>query len=42
VLALARRCGVRLEALRLTKGGHPEHPLYLPYTLEPVPFEGAP
>ena len=25
-------------ALRLTKGGHPEHPLYLPSELEPRPF----
>lgn len=24
-----------LHALRLTKGGHPEHPLYLPYQLTP-------
>lgn len=25
-------------ALRLTKDGHPEHPLYVPYEIEPVPF----
>lgn len=27
-------------ALRLTKDGHPWHPLYVPYRAEPVPFVG--
>ena len=26
--------------LRLTKGGHPQHPLYLPKHLKPIPWEG--
>ncbi len=25
-------------ALGLTRDGHPRHPLYVPYTVEPVPF----
>lgn len=28
-----------IKCLRLTKDGHPEHPLYLPYTLTPIPYE---
>jgi len=28
----------RLHCLRLTREGHPEHPLYLPYHLQPVPY----
>lgn len=28
--------GVKLSYLRLTQGGHPSHPLYLPRSLEPV------
>jgi hypothetical protein len=27
-----------LKAFRITDGGHPEHPLFLPLALEPVPF----
>lgn len=27
-----------IEALRLTKHGHPEHPCYITYEIEPVPF----
>jgi hypothetical protein len=29
---------VPIQALRLTKGGFPEHPLYLPKTVQPFPF----
>ena len=29
-----------LKALRITKKGHPHHPLYLPCDLEPVDFAG--
>lgn len=27
-----------MECLRLTQAGHPEHPLYVPYTAERIPF----
>ena len=29
-----------LKALRITKKGHPHHPLYLPWDIEPVDFAG--
>lgn len=29
-----------LRCLRLTKDGHPEHPLLVPYSVEPRPFGG--
>ncbi len=40
VLELLRSGGFtdRLFALRLTKKGHPEHPLYIPAVTEPIPF----
>ncbi len=39
VLELLRQAGVTPHALRLLRGGAPEHPLYLPSELKPVPFE---
>lgn len=36
---LLRDAGVQPYALRLTKGGHPAHPLYLPYSLQPEPMK---
>lgn len=30
--------GYELYALRITKGGHPEHPLYMPKSVEPVNY----
>lgn len=30
--------GLDLTCLRITAGGQPEHPLYLPYALEPMPW----
>lgn len=30
--------GVTMHALKITKNGHPGHPLYLPYDLKPFPF----
>lgn len=38
VLLELRRRGVLPHALRLTKGGFPEHPLYLPSDLQPFPL----
>lgn len=37
--ALSGRC---LYALALTNDGTPGHPLYLPYTNEPIPYRSAP
>lgn len=40
--AILRRCGVvgaKLHVLRLTKEGHPGHPLYLPKSLSPQPWD---
>lgn len=31
---------VRLKCLRVSKSGHPAHPLYLPYELEPIDYGG--
>lgn len=36
VALMLRGAGLRLHVLRRTKGGHPEHPLYLPYDLQPT------
>ena len=38
VCALLNEAGIALHALRLTKGGHPCHPLRLPAHLEPSPW----
>lgn len=35
VAELLSAAGARLHALRLTKEGHPGHPLYIPYSVEP-------
>jgi hypothetical protein len=36
------RLGVEPVALGVTRGGHPRHPLYLPYSAELVPFPRVP
>lgn len=38
VLQLLRGMGVQPKCLRITKSGHPEHPLYLPGELRLKPF----
>lgn len=39
VLQLIRHTGHEPKALRLNRDGSPAHPLYLPYSLSPVPME---
>lgn len=38
VTRMLRKRGVALHALKINKGGEPAHPLYLPYSLKPVPM----
>lgn len=38
VLGLLKQAGIAPQALRITSGGHPSHPLYLPACLRPIPF----
>lgn len=41
VLAIASALDVELKSLRVTKDGHPEHPLYLPSALVPKTYVAA-
>lgn len=38
VAAMLHKNGIKLHCLRVTKAGHPAHPLYLPANLLPIPF----
>lgn len=38
VLDIIRREGIEPHCLRMTESGHPEHPLYLSYELQPKPI----
>lgn len=40
MLALLGELGVRPACLKRTKAGHPQHPLYVGYEHQPVPFTG--
>lgn len=41
VAGMLCEAGMELWALRILPSGEPEHPLYLPYSLEPVRFGGG-
>jgi hypothetical protein len=41
VEALLRGTGKPLWHLGLSKAGHPKHPLYIGYAVQPVPWSGA-
>lgn len=41
VLDMLRTAGIEPHCLRLTKGGHPEHPLYIPAATRAVPIRKA-
>lgn len=41
VLGAMAEARVTLHAFALTQGGHPRHPLYLPYSAEPRPWRRA-
>lgn len=42
VLALLSEMGVRPQCLRVTRGGHPQHPLMLPSSCRLMPFPRGP
>lgn len=42
VLDALGRVGKRVHCLRITKGGFPEHPLYIPYSAQPEPYWKTP
>jgi hypothetical protein len=42
VVRLLHGAGRKLHALRFTCAGHPEHPLFLPKELKPIPYGGPP
>ena len=41
LMRLVEACGQKLDALRLTKDGHPGHPLYVPYDTALIPLVGG-
>ena len=40
MLDLLNLAGIGPLALEITKDGHPKHPLFVPYSAQPVPFSG--
>ena len=41
VLGALAEARITLHAFALTQGGHPRHPLYLPYSAEPTPWRAG-